>query len=83
MENITPLKRVRKKLNLSLRIVAEAVKTNPGNLSRIENGKQKTTPDLAEKLSTFFGQQVSEVQILYPERFMDTNRSTQKTPSVS
>lgn len=40
--------------------------------SRIERGAVQATPDIAEKLVRFFGNRVSEVEILYPERFTST-----------
>lgn len=67
---MTPLKAIRRKRNLTLVEVATAVETDSGNLSRIENAKQTASPDLAERLSKYFGCAITEVQILYPERFM-------------
>ena len=67
---ILPLKAARKQRQQTLKRVANAVGTDAGNLSRIENGKQRASPDLAEKLAAHFGHAVSEIQILYPMRFM-------------
>lgn len=68
----SPLKQTRIKRNGTLAEVSEAVGTNPGNLSRIENGKQKASPNLAEKLAKYFGHEITEIQILYPERYPQT-----------
>ncbi|MBU0593344.1 MAG: helix-turn-helix domain-containing protein [Gammaproteobacteria bacterium] len=65
----SPLKQVRIKRGQTLNDVAQAVGTDSGNLSRIENQKQTASPDLAEKLAKHFGYEVTEIQILYPERF--------------
>lgn len=67
----TPLKTLRTDRNQTLQTVAKAVDTDAGNLSRIENGKQRASPDLAEKLAKHFGYAITEIQILYPERFRD------------
>jgi putative transcriptional regulator len=65
----SPLKQTRLRRNGTLADVALAVGTNTGNLSRIENGKQKASPKLAEKLAKYFGYEITEIQVLYPERF--------------
>jgi len=40
-----------------------------GHLSRIERG-EKTSTEVAEKLSVFFKNEISEIEILYPERYI-------------
>lgn len=66
---INPIKAIRRERGQTLAAVADAVKTDVGNLSRIENCKQTASPDLAERLAKHFGYAVTEIQILYPERF--------------
>ncbi len=66
----TPLRMARESRGLTIQQVATSVGIDPGNLSRIERGKQVPSKDLAEKLSLVFGGQVSETQIIYPERFV-------------
>ena len=66
----TPLKLARIKRDCTLAEVSAAVGTNTGNLSRIENRKQQASPELAEKLAKHFGYEITEIQILYPERFV-------------
>jgi transcriptional regulator with XRE-family HTH domain len=65
----SPLKQTRLRRGGTLAAVSAAVGTNTGNLSRIENGKQKASPKLAAKLALYFGHEITEIQILYPERY--------------
>lgn len=65
----TPLKTLREARGMTLQSVAQAVGTDRGNLSRIENGKQRPSPELAERLALHFGYAITEMQLLYPERF--------------
>jgi DNA-binding XRE family transcriptional regulator len=67
---IPPLKATRLERRQTLQKVASAVGTDAGNLSRIENGKQRASPELAERLASHFGYAISEIQILYPDRFL-------------
>lgn len=64
----TPLRRVREKKGQTIVEVCRAVGADPGNLSRIENGKQKASTELAEKLARHFTPDITELEILYPER---------------
>lgn len=69
MEIDTPLRRLRRTRALTLETVAAAVGTDTGNLSRIERGKQ-TSLALAAALVDYFGVgDITEAEILYPERF--------------
>lgn len=65
----TPLRQARESRNLTIQQVAAAVGINSGNLSRIERGRQVPSKDLTEKLSRYFDNEVTETQIIYPERF--------------
>lgn len=65
----TPLRQVRERRNLTIQQVASAVGIDSGNLSRIERGIQVPSKDLTEKLSQYFDNEVTETQIIYPERF--------------
>lgn len=56
--------------NLTITEVALAVQCDVGNLSRIERGTQLTSLEMAEKLSRFYEGKVTEMQILYPQRYM-------------
>jgi putative transcriptional regulator len=66
------IKAARLKRGQTLMQVAKAIGTDAGNLSRIENGKQMPSPKMAEKLAQHFGYEISEIQILYPERFVES-----------
>ena len=66
---ISLIKQNRIKRGQTLLDVASAVGTNPGHLSRIENGMSNASPELAERLAKHFGYAITEIEILYPERF--------------
>lgn len=66
----TPLRKMRVEKKLTIAEVAMAVQCDVGNLSRIERGAQITSLEMAEKLSKFFDGLVTEMQILYPQRYM-------------
>jgi len=66
---MTPLRRIRDLKKYSLAEVANSVSSDPGNLSRIENGTQKPSLKLAEQLVRFFDFEISELELLYPERY--------------
>ncbi len=53
----------------SLQTVSEKLDISPSHLSRIERGMQRPSPELAEKLANFFSGEISEMEIIYPERF--------------
>jgi len=63
------LKSLRIKRGQTLVQVARSVGTDAGNLSRVENGKQRPSPRMAAALAQHFGYEITEIQILYPERF--------------
>jgi transcriptional regulator with XRE-family HTH domain len=65
----TPLLKIRKQQGLTLQQLSTHLELDAGNLSRIERGKQIASTKLAEKISKLFNGQISEIEILYPERF--------------
>lgn len=65
----SPLKKARLKRKLTLQKVSNDVGTDTGNLSRIERGIQVPSKELAEALVKYFDHEVTETQIIYPERF--------------
>lgn len=69
--SITPLRAIRTSRQLSLATVATAIGLDTGNLSRIERMTQQPSPATAEALSNFFDREITEEQILYPERFVE------------
>jgi transcriptional regulator with XRE-family HTH domain len=66
------IKTIRLKRGQTLTEVARAIGTDAGNLSRVENGKQNPSPRMAARLAKYFGYEITEIQILYPERFVDS-----------
>jgi putative transcriptional regulator len=74
---MTPLRRIREAKNYSLAEVAEGTFCDRGNLSRIETCKQKPSLDLAAALVNFFNKEITEMEILYPERFMSKEELSQ------
>ena len=65
----TPLRRARKAAGKTVSEVAEAVGIDQSTLSRIELGQQAPSLHTAEVLARHLGT-VSEIEILYPARFM-------------
>jgi transcriptional regulator with XRE-family HTH domain len=65
----SPLKRVRVRRGLKQREVAAALKLDNGQYGRIEKGVGQT-PQNAEAIAKFFGHEITEMQILYPERYI-------------
>ena len=65
----TPLRLAREQREMTIVQVSTATGIDPGNLSRIERGCQTPSKEVAEKLAKFFDNEVTEIQILYPERY--------------
>ncbi len=65
---LTPFAVARAEKGLSLTQVSEAVDYDRGGLSRIERGKARPRPALANKLATLLG--VSRDQIMFPEEYV-------------
>lgn len=51
--------------------VAKAVGSNTGNLSKIERRLAGASPGMAEKIVQHLGAPLDELQVLYPERYMN------------
>jgi transcriptional regulator with XRE-family HTH domain len=64
----TPLRRIRVLRQKSLEEVAAAIGVHNSTLSRIERGGE-TTPKTAADLVAYFGEGITEMEILYPDRF--------------
>lgn len=79
----TPLRLARGKRQLTIQQVASAVGIDSGNLSRIERGQQTPSKKLTEKLVAFFGGELTEVQILFPERFTEPPASPPEPPATT
>ena len=67
----TPLKKIRIKHKLSIYEVAKRCECSPSTVSRIERGGHGVSAVLAERFSKFFDSEITEEEILYPERFAD------------
>lgn len=65
----TPLRIEREKREWTTVSVAQAVEIDQSYYSKIELGKIKPSPEIAAKIARHFGNTVTEIQILYPERF--------------
>lgn len=71
---MTPLKRARTArkwtlADVSARLAQLGDPIDSGNLSRIERGIQRASATLAENLAQVFEGDLTEIHILYPERF--------------
>lgn len=71
----SPLRQVREKSGQTIVEVCRAIDIDQGNLSRIENGKQRPSTEVAEKLARHFNNDITEMEILYPERYCDSDAS--------
>ncbi len=67
----TPLRKIRIEKQLTISEVANAINCDVGNLSRLERGTQAASLELAEKLAKFYDEKITEIQILYPKRYME------------
>ncbi len=66
----SPLRRAREQRGLTLKEVADRVAVDPGNLSRVERGEQTPSKETIDALCKYFGNTITEIQIIYPERFL-------------
>jgi DNA-binding XRE family transcriptional regulator len=67
----SPLRVAREKREMTLGMLAVLVGSDVGNLSRIERGVQTPSPDLAEKICKQFDGEVNELQLIYPQRYVN------------
>jgi transcriptional regulator with XRE-family HTH domain len=65
----SPLRRARVRRRMTLMQLAVATGLDVGGLSRIERGLQIPGKATVEVLVQFFGGSLTEMQILYPERY--------------
>ena len=68
----TPLKACREKRKLVSRHVAIELGITPSHYRRIEIGETAASPELANRIAKYFGNEVTRDQILYPEDYTDT-----------
>ncbi len=75
---MTPLRKLRKqKKGLAGTSIALAIGIDASHYYGIEKGTSTASPELAEKISRYFGGAITELQILYPERFMPQREPNQ------
>ena len=68
----SPLRLARERRGLTLKFVSDQVGMDLGNLSRVERGESVPAKETIEALAKFFGHEVTEMQIIYPERYINT-----------
>lgn len=69
---MTPLKAARKKKRLTQEALALAVGVTQAHISAVENGVDRASAELAERLVAALGPRlITEEQILYPERYVE------------
>ncbi|EJY6033047.1 helix-turn-helix transcriptional regulator [Pseudomonas aeruginosa] len=78
---MTPLKKARLDRGWRLADVAQRLRDlgetiDTGNLSRIERCEQRASPLMAEKLVRVFGDALTEMHVLYPERYLEPKPDT-------
>jgi transcriptional regulator with XRE-family HTH domain len=76
MNNFTLLRAIREQRGVTLVQVSIATGIDVGKLSRLERGKVSANPDDAAKLAQYFGHAITELQILYPERYASRAEQT-------
>ena len=64
---MTPARKARKALGLTIYDIGEKAGVSAATVSRIEREKQESTPETAARLAKVLN--ITEEQILYPERF--------------
>lgn len=79
---MTPLKKARSDRGWTLaqvvkRLAETGEQIDTGNLSRIERGVQRPSPALAENLVAVFQGDLTEIHVLYPERYQDAAEAVQ------
>lgn len=74
---MTPLKKARLARRLTLEQVESDTGINTGSLSRYENVNQIPTLSRAAVLASYFAPDLTEMHILYPDRFMPSDASGQ------
>jgi len=67
---VTPLKTERLRRKVTVATLASAVGVQRPTISRIENGRMRASPPLANKIAQFFDQAVTRDQVLFPEDYV-------------
>lgn len=66
----SPLRRARITRQKTLQEVSRECGMDVGNLSRIERGEQTPGKDVLDRIVTYFGGAVTEMEVLFPERYV-------------
>lgn len=70
MNVMTPLKAARRKQRLTQKTLAAAAGVTQAHISAVENGVDRASAELAERLVAALGRHsITEEEILYPDRF--------------
>lgn len=77
----TPLAIVRRNRSLSKVTVARAVGCDKSHYGNIEAGYATPSAALAEKIAAYFGNEISEQQIIYPLRYVSAKQPEKGKPS--
>jgi|GEM_PF-6746553 len=75
---MTPLKAIRIRRGLKQVQVARDLRIDNGTYCRIENASVTATPAVAARIAKYFGDEVTRLQILYPEEYMLPEPDEQK-----
>lgn len=68
---IHPLRVARLARRMTLQELADRAQCDVGNLSRIENWKMaRPSPDVAARIVAVFPEHLTELHLLYPERYV-------------
>lgn len=65
----TPLKLEKERCGLTTEQIAAAVGVKQPTISRIENGVRRPSPELANRIATFFKNAITRDQVLFPEEY--------------
>jgi transcriptional regulator with XRE-family HTH domain len=65
---MTPLKHIRKSRGMTAAGVAAALSMDQGHYTKIENGAS-TSAATAAKIAAYFAPAITEIHVLYPDRF--------------
>ena len=79
----TPLAKLRRAIGLTTVKLGLMVGMNNGWISRLESGLSRPSSESAEKLSSVFRGELTEMHLLYPERFKDWEPSESAVLSLS
>ena len=63
------MKIVRERRGISLGTLASELGSAKSHLSKVEHGHSQASPDLANRIAKYFGNEVTRDQILFPEDY--------------